>query len=260
MNRDHFASLKRWFIEYVSGFYTDDPNYNLAIRLKEEHSKRVCDNIVLLGKALDLSEQNMMLAKTTALFHDIGRFKQYAIYRTFRDTASENHARLGLRQITIRGILSGCAKDEQRIITRAIAHHNAAALPKAEDEKTLLFMRLIRDADKLDIWKVVTDYYHESEKQPNPALELDLPDDPRCSHKAIEALNKHRIVRMQDVRTLNDFKLLQISWVFDLNFALSFELVKSSNYLGQIEETLPGSKRIKEAVMQAHDYVNAFKL
>ncbi len=87
-------------------------------------------------------------------------------------------------------------------------------------------MRLIRDADKLDIWKVVTNYYAERDRQRNVAIELDLPDTPVCSQNVIDLLNSRRFIRMRDLKTLDDFKLMQIGWAFDLNFAPSFRELK----------------------------------
>jgi len=243
MTRNDLNYLKTWFTEYVSNFYSDDPDYNHLIRLKEKHTIRVCCNIAMLGNELGLSDQDMVLAETIALFHDIGRFKQYKTYRTFNDIVSENHARLGLRQIAIHKVLSVCTTAEKRLITRAIAYHNAAILPVNEDDNTLFFMRLIRDADKLDIWKLFIDYCKEREKNHSSAIELGLPDDP---------------VYSQRVKTLNDFKLLQIGWVYDLNFVPSFQTVQNRKYIEKLEETLPQSKEIKEAVQQAHDHVNSF--
>jgi len=63
---------------------------------------------------------------------------------------------------------------------------------------------------------------------------------------------------MQDLKTLNDFKLLQIGWVYDLNFVPSFQIVKKKKYLEKLEEALPQSKEIKEAVKLAHNHVNSF--
>jgi len=69
--------------------------------------------MVMLGKALDMSNQEMILAETMGLFHDIGRFKQYAVFGTFNDKISVNHARLGIRQIAFHGILSACMINEK---------------------------------------------------------------------------------------------------------------------------------------------------
>lgn len=256
MNREDLNYLKSWFADYVAGFYTDDPGDSYAIHLKEKHTERVCENIIMLGNALGLSDQEMIVSETMGLFHDIGRFKQYAVYGTFNDMVSENHAKLGLREMAKHNVLAVCTRDEKRWITKAIAYHNAASIPEDEDEKTLFYIRLLRDSDKLDIWKVVIDYYKKRDKEPNSLLEIGLPDDPTYSPQIVAAIRKGRIVLMQDLRTLNDFKLLQISWVFDLNFVPSFQAVKAREYIEQIESTLPHSKEITEAVSHAHDYVN----
>jgi putative nucleotidyltransferase with HDIG domain len=255
MKKSDLTKLKTWFSDYVSGYYTDSSSYNRAVKLKEEHTKRVQDNIVMLCNALNVSPQNMLLAETMALLHDIGRFEQYAVYGTFNDMASENHARLGLRQIGKHKILNILPKDEKKLIAKAIAYHNVAVLPESEDKNTLFFMRLLRDADKLDIWKVVIDYYHEMDKNPSSTIELGLPDKKTCSPEVLRALLEQRLVRMENLKTLNDFKLLQIGWVFDLNFAPSFRIVQEKKFIQQIASTLPQSSEVKKAVNQALDYV-----
>ena len=255
MNRDHLTSLKKWFSDYVAGFYTDDPLNNSTIRLKEKHTEQVCRNMIFLGNAMGLSDQDMILAEIMGLFHDVGRFQQYATYGTFKDSESENHAMLGLRQMAAHKVLSGFNRDEKRWIAKAIAFHNTMTIPKDQDERTLFFIRLLRDADKLDIWRVFIDYYKVRNKQVNAAVEIGLPDDPAISTRVIAALKNGRFARIQDLRTLNDFKLLQISWVFDLNFKPSFQAVKNLKYIEKISATLPHSKEITAAVKVAHDFV-----
>ncbi|PQP32681.1 HD family phosphohydrolase, partial [Desulfobacteraceae bacterium SEEP-SAG10] len=78
--------------------------------------------------------------------------------------------------------------------------------------------------------------------RPNSFLEIGLPDDPACSPQILASIREGRLVLMQNLKTLNDFKLLQISWVFDLNFVTSFQAVKTRAYIEQIEATLPHSK------------------
>ena len=255
MKRNDLTSLKNWFEDYVAGFYTDDTVYNRAIRLKEKHTEHVCRNMLLLASALGLSDQDKVLAETMGLFHDIGRFKQYAVYGTFNDRESENHALLGLRELAAHDVLAGCTGAEKKWIAKAIAYHNALEIPAGENGKTLLFIRLLRDADKLDIWRVFIEYYKERDKQLNSVVEFGLPDDPFFSPEVVAALNNDRFVRMQDLRTCNDFKLLLISWVFDLNFDYSFQVVKDGNFIEKIEATLPPSKQISAAIRHAYDYV-----
>jgi len=254
MNNDTVSSLKNWFACYVSRFYSNDPEYNRPIHLKEEHTKRVCGNIIMIGKELGLSQEDLITAEIIALFHDLGRFRQYELYHTFVDAISLNHARMGLKQIGINKIFSEFPKDKKILISKSIAYHNSASLPESENEKTLFFMKLIRDADKLDIWKVFLDYY--AEKRHNDAVALGLPDKPSFSEKIIKSIRMRESAKMKDLKTLNDFKLLQISWVFDINFIPSFRAVKNNNFIGMLEETLPKVKEITGAVKIARDHVD----
>ena len=255
MNSYLVDSLTYWFSCYVSRFYTNDSEYNRPINLKEEHTKRVCGNIIMIGNELGLSREDLITAEIIALFHDVGRFRQYEIYHTFVDALSENHAKLGLRQIGIHKVFSGLPKNRKIFISKAIAYHNAAFLPECEDKKTLLFMKLIRDADKLDIWKVFLDYYREN--RPSDAIVLGLPDKPSFSEKVIESIRMRKFAKMKDLKTLNDFKLLQVSWVFDINFIPSFRAIKNNNYIGMIEETLPKSQEITDALNIARVHVDS---
>ena len=255
MKQENLTTFKNWFGDYVAGFYTDNPTHNRTIRLKEEHTKRVCENIILLGNALGLSGEEMVLTETMALFHDIGRFKQYAVYGTFKDVDSENHALLGLRELAAHNVLDICTKNEKKWITKAIANHNVVTIPKQENGKSLFFIHLLRDADKLDIWRVFIDYYDTRDKQPNPVVEFGLPDDPSCSPQVLSTLSKERFVHFQDLRTVNDFKLLLLSWVFDLNFTFSIQIVKDRGYVDKIGAILPDSPEIKKVLKHIYNYM-----
>ncbi|MDF1593269.1 MAG: HD domain-containing protein [Desulfobacterales bacterium] len=262
MNPEDFKQWIKWFKAYVSGYLTENPDDNHAIRLKEEHTYRVCGNITLLSKKLDLSPGDILLAKTMALFHDLGRFKQYRRYRTFDDRVSQNHAALGVAEIALHNVLSACREPEKGLITSAISHHNAAALPESQDERTLFFMRLLRDADKLDIWRVFCDYYRQRRQRqgeaPNQTIELGLPDLPTCSRAVVAALQAGRYARIEDLRTLNDFKLLQISWVYDLNFQPSFKTLQQRGYIDQIAAEVPQTNEIGNIVKKSLAYMHNF--
>jgi hypothetical protein len=57
--------------------------------------------------------------------------------------------------------------------------------------------------------------------------------------------------------TLNDFKLLQISWVFDLNFGPTFRAVHDRRYIEKIAANLPRTQEISEVVAIVQGYVEA---
>ncbi len=240
--------LKTWFTGYVARYYTGVDDHDRNIRLKEDHTHRVCRNMALLCDSLEMSAEDGVLAEAISLFHDVGRFEQYHTHHTFNDMKSVNHAHMGLRVLAAHRVLAEISVSERRILTSAIAFHNVATPPDDMPETALHFTKLIRDADKLDIWKVVTDYYRERENSPNSTIELGLPNSAGCSASAIEALRQKRFARVQDMKNLNDFKLLQISWVFDLNFEKSYRLLQERRYIEQIAATLPQLPEIRGAV------------
>lgn len=237
--------IRKWFSGYVAGFKELDEELRQNIVLKEEHTKRVCREILRIGTQLNLNDGELRLAEIIALLHDVGRFEQYARYHTFRDQKSENHATLGISILKRFGVLEPVNEATRTLILRVIGFHNRATLPHGESETCLFFTKLLRDADKLDIWKVVTDYYHRKDERRNGALELDLPDTPEISEQVYRDLVNQRIVDVKHIRNLNDFKLLQMGWAFDVNFSPTLRSVKSRRYLEKIRDVLPNTDKMR---------------
>jgi hypothetical protein len=244
--------LKAWFAEYLHRFDSDDPTVQENMDLKAEHTRRVCEAIRKIGQSLDLSAEDLCLAEACGLLHDIGRFEQYKQYKTFVDHRSENHGLLGVKVIQTGRVLDGFDPAATAIIIRAVAYHNRAALPEGEPERRLLFLKLLRDADKVDIWRVVTEYYRNAGNNRNRAIELDLPDVEGVSAPVYEALMNGRLVQSADLKTLQDFKLLQIGWIYDVNFPKTFQIVQEKKYLKAIRGALPReSSRVTEVYERA---------
>jgi len=248
--------LKSWFADYVNRFYSEDAEHNLNIALKEEHTRKVCKEIINIGKSLDLDKEFLYLAEVIALFHDIGRFEQYTRYGTFVDKISEDHAALGVRVINEEGILNMLNSAKRSIILRTIAYHNRAELPTEETEECLFLLKLLRDADKIDIWRVVTDYYLRKDKTRNKSIELDLPDTQEISDKIIADISAGKILITDDIKTLNDFKVVQMSWVFDLNFPYTFQVVQERNYMEKIRDAISNRTNANEIYSIIKLYLN----
>ena len=53
-----------------------------GIRIKEIHTGYVTAHAIALAKHLHLSPHDVALAEIMGLFHDVGRFRQYSLYKT----------------------------------------------------------------------------------------------------------------------------------------------------------------------------------
>ncbi|MBD3390844.1 MAG: HD domain-containing protein [Chitinivibrionales bacterium] len=249
--------LKTWFAGYCGRFAGCDDAVTANLAMKKEHTEKVCMEIGEIARSLGLNEPECRLADAVALLHDVGRFEQYERYGTFADSKSENHATLSARILNREGALADLAWDTRKLIIDVVSFHNCAELPAGRDERCIFYLKLLRDADKLDIWRVVTEYYQRSERTRNTSLELDLPDQPRVSLAIVEDLLAGRIARTGDMETLNDFKLLQMGWVFDLGFCRSFRIARDRRYLEKIRNVLPDIEQVRQIYEKARVYMYA---
>jgi len=144
-------------------------------------------------------------------------------------------------------VLDPLPAGEKATIIDAIRFHNAPRLPANQPPASMVFMRLIRDADKLDIWKVFADYYRHHQR-PEPAIVQHLVDLPTWEEKIVKAIADKRMARFQDMKSLNDFKLLQLSWVFDLHFPETFTQAKKRGDLAVIARSLPDHRILRHAI------------
>lgn len=239
-------SYKEYFNNYVNQFIESHKDLAENIEIKADHSRKVSKEIVGLAKSLNLNPEEILLAETIGLFHDIGRFKQYVKYQTFSDSKSQNHADLGVEVLKENDVLQDFSEVEKEIVYKSIINHSRAEIIPDENEKVVFYSKLIRDADKLDIWRLITEYYmiKEQENEENKSLELELPDTSEISDEVIDAIINQKVVLKESMKTLNDFKLLQIAWIFDLNFNYSINRVYQKKYLEKIFDTLPNNDKL----------------
>lgn len=246
MTSDDLKYFREWFTDYCRSFYSTNTEDQKNILLKEYHTFNVCGNILSLSGELFLNDNQRLLAESIALFHDVGRFSQYSRYKTFRDSISVNHGLLGAEILKQERILQELPEDEQEIVLESVKFHNAFSVPGKASEAVQFFLRLVRDADKLDIWRVFVEYYEGTEESKASAVGLGLPDLPGYSPDILSSLYRKGIVSLGKTSTLNDFKLLQLSWIFDLNYKPAFQSLSARGYIGRIIATMPPSEELRK--------------
>lgn len=114
---------------------------------------------------------------------------------------------------------------------------------------------MIRDADKLDIWRIFATYYEKDPSERESFAGLGLPDIPEYSAHVLACLAEKRLSRLSDLRTLNDFGILQLTWVYDLNYPISVRLASERGHIERIISFLPQTKDVSDAVYSLREYM-----
>ena len=248
---------KRSFAEYVSHYDRKDPK----IQLKLRHTMLVMETCGYLADSLHLKGDDHRLALLIGLLHDIGRFEQLTETGSYDDTLL-SHTACGLdilfpehsevpliRNLSHNRSLPASAipffsmeafvlgRKYDSLIYTAIKNHGQFAVDEGLDEDVLLYSRLIRDADKLDNFRV------KSEDSIEAMLEMsgeELGGHP-ITDSIYETFLSCRPIVYADRQTPMDFWLSFIAYIFDLNFPASFSYVLEHGFLERMVNRIPYS-------------------
>ncbi len=228
-----------WFNTYYGSFENLDQTQQVNFGIKKNHSERVALLSMVLAEKMKWTPADADLAYLAGLLHDVGRFRQLFEFNTFNDEKSVDHAALGVKVLTEEGVLKSLDDESGEIIIHSIQNHNKLAVNSTVKGKQLLFARLLRDADKIDILKVLSEYYNNKNGKQNHTLTWELPKNPEISKNVLKEVLSGKMVSKKNVVTENDVKIMQLSWVYDINYKPSFEHLAKFRYLEAIYNTLP---------------------
>ena len=140
------------FQTYVKNYDANDGK----VRLKIVHTMKVAELSEMIARGIGMDEENVQLAKVIGLLHDIGRFEQLRRFHDFRDYLTVDHAQLGVEILKENHLIRSFVEDEKYddTIFQAISNHNKYAIADGLNKNTLTHAKIIRDADKTDIFRV----------------------------------------------------------------------------------------------------------
>lgn len=257
MEKNDLNRLTDWFYDYIAGFFGDDDYINANLELKKVHTGYVVEEARYIAAGLGLCENDALIAETVGLLHDVGRFEQFVKYQTYSDNKSISHSNLAVDIIRAEGVLDGLDSAEKGIILAAVKYHGIKDLPEGLDDKTLMHCKIVRDADKLDIYRVLQEKYLEYVENPDAYnLELEHPDEPWYSDYIVEEIFNYRQVYYGDVKTLNDFKLLILAMVFDVNFEPALRKIREMGYVKAFIDMLPADDTIYKVKDVLEKYID----
>ena len=245
--RDLLKRMHDWMAHYMKSFYSDDAEVQQGILIKEKHTGYVTANCVELAKFLKLSKHDSELAEIIGLFHDVGRFRQYSIYKTFNDADSEDHADLALKVIDELEFFKELSAQDYNLVKFAIQNHNKKVIAPCEDERKILFAKLIRDADKLDIYRVLEPFLAQSNADKMPKF-IKGKGRPDISPDFVENFVTGNQADYRKIRTNGDRKIVRLMWIYDINFSWTMQKIVERGYIDKIISNLPMDERVAEGV------------
>lgn len=236
----HIDALTSFAETHLSGNEDTDKQ----IRLKLKHSLKVLENAEAIIEGENISGHGANLCRLAALYHDIGRFPQFARYRTFNDRESVNHARLGVLTLRDFNTPGNMPEKDWRTVRFAIAQHNLKQIKHTLPTRMDQVAKLVRDADKLDIFRVMVEHFNG--ENPDPVVTYGFDDIPGYySLQIYDSVINEEIGDYSLIECSNDFKLLIIGWLYGFHYQSSRTILAQSGHLNEIFSLLPKDNKIQ---------------
>lgn len=228
MNR---KKLIQAFENYVAAYDLNDPN----IYLKYKHTYKVAENCEIIASSLKLSKEDQDLAWVIGMLHDIGRFEQLKRFHTYVDAVSIDHAMFGADLLFKEGLIDKLVdqKELYDCIEKAIRFHSLYRIPDNLCERDQMFCQIIRDADKVDIFRANYEtgmpviYGVTQEELRQSAITKDVMD----------VFLEYRAIPRNIKKTVADNLVGHIALTFELVYPKSRELTFEQGYLWKLLDT-----------------------
>lgn len=222
----NIKKAKQEFKRYVENYNPKDEK----IKIKITHIERVAEISKKIAQNLKLDEEEIKLAELIGLLHDIGRFEQIRLYHTFSDKDSINHGEFAVKILFEDGLIRKFIETDKydKIIKLAIINHNRTYIEEGLTEREILHAKIIRDADKTDIYSVLI----SGDKKTIWGKE-DLAEETISDEIYREYIEDKRI-NYKERKTCADTLVCHFNYVFDLNFESTKQIIKENKYIDKL--------------------------
>lgn len=236
--------IQDWFRNYVDSFRVRGELPSLS-EMKRKHSYRVEAVGRRLVSSLNWEKDAADVGVAVSLLHDTGRFSQYRDFNTLYDGSSIDHGDRGyeeLSRVFPRDLADG---EGMNAIFQAVRWHNKKVLPEGIEDKYLPFCKLVRDADKIDVFKLVQEHIDNGRvEELLPRHTIDAP----LTEEVLREIEEFGRSSYKNVRSLADFLILQITWLLDINFAPSMKIIEEQGTVQKIVSQLPLTPRARNVL------------
>lgn len=248
----HVAEFTAFADTHLNGEETNDYN----IRLKRDHSLRVLDNGRTIVENEAIGGRIGELAVLASLYHDIGRFPQFARYATYKDADSVHHGRMGV--LTLRGLdlPDDVNEKEWRLIRAAVGLHNAKTLNPATSGDLRTLTDVVRDADKVDIFDVILAHLSVTDNPQNVVIHSLEEHPTKYTPAVLDTILSDRPCDYGSLRYSNDFILLLVGWLFSLSHPSALDLLVRRKLVDKAFHLLPRDAGIMDLEDKANAYIH----
>ena len=232
MTRDFLEALTRRYHAYVDTFRMSDGLLPQMLQLKLEHTLGVVEDAkrIMAGEAWP--EEARLIGEAGALLHDVGRYSQLTEFGTFQDAKSIDHAKRGVEVIVRERWLEGLPAAERKAVLTAVALHSKKEVPASLEVGMAGLAHLVRDADKLDIFRVLETALTDGSLGQNPEIAWGLQLMGAPSPDVVAAISKGLPVHYAWIRNLSDFVLIQVGWLHGgMHFRTALRLARDRQVL-----------------------------
>ncbi|MDD5218023.1 MAG: HD domain-containing protein [Candidatus Omnitrophica bacterium] len=257
MNKTELRQIENWFFTYVAMFRVNDELPPIS-QIKHEHSLRVAREMKMLAEEMQWPDEEVRTAYALGILHDVGRFSQFAEFGTIVDHQSVDHAKRGVEVLEQEKILMMISEKDRGIIHRGVCAHNIKCVPSDVSPDHDKFVKLVRDADKLDGFWIIYDALAVGKNSIYATLFKNRSLTDKASPALVESIKQGKMISYADTHCLADYLLLQMGWVFDLNYAASMRCVRERRVIELFPTYLPADKGILEASRAVLAYRDKF--
>ena len=229
---------------------------NEKIKRKFGHSFRVMENAGQIAKSLSLPNEEIEVSKLIGLLHDIGHFETIKINDILNGNKKIDHGDLGVEILKKDSYLRKYIEEDKydNIILKAIKNHNKFKIEVGLSDRELLFSKIIRDADKLDI------FYEGAEMFWTKSKEIEEVNKSKISDEVFDIFKNNCSIDRKDIETETDGILKFIGFMININIKYDFEVLKKENYINRILDKFEfkneiTASKMKEARKIANEYV-----
>ena len=218
------------------------------INYKYYHSFRVMDNMAVIAKSMNLTMCDVKLAKCIGLLHDIGRFEQYKQFQSF-DDINIDHGDYGEEVLRKGNFLKDfdISKEDYEVVYKAIRNHNKYKIEEGLTKRELLFAKMIRDADKLDIVFAIGNADIKS---------VIREDDTKVRDRVKKQFFDNKQVIINGKETKNEELVVMFSFIYDFNYGVSLIILKNKEYYQKIYQRLKHKRMFKPYIEHIINYLN----